>query len=881
MSRQVIGTEKKPFYDIPTRPVWARWIYVAVASLPYMLGFAIEKLNNNHGTGALILVTLPVIATSWYYGIRWGLLSSLIATILNGIFLLSFTQSGGDSLLILWPGGLMLLLVSIITGKLREGADEQLRTGTELRARERHLTLVNITVKDILNPKYPENRNYDLVLHLANIFVADCAYLVRWNAAKGQAILVASTTSLAQPFSEIILDANETNLIQSVLQNGSALALDDAPNSHYMINPAATKILVPPTQSALCIPLITKEYQFGVAVITFNSPRHISAQELLYADLYGNQVTLALRTVEQEARIQKRLNEAVTLSNIEHALSKTERTSPRHVLQMIVDSARELIPDTEQAVIHLFDKEQQALIPQAVSGFRETGSAGKFRMRLGEGVAGQVIADGLVVNIADVQTDPRFWRQNKPVKYRSLMVAPVQSGDDRIGTISVQSSFPVSFTPDQEELLSALGTQAAIAIENARLFETTQQGLKEVNALYKITRQLVGSLETEQLMKDVVELLQQTFGYYLAEVFVIDPKNEDLVVQHASGKIGELLKNQRLQAGAGIIGHAAETGEPFFTNEVDKVVFFVPHPLLPDTQSELAVPIKADSRVLGVLDIQQCPPGRLTERDLQLVNTVAEQLAIALEKAHLYTDLQASLQEEKNIRSQLVQIEKLATVGRLLASVSHELNNPLQAIHNALFLLKDERGISEQGKQDLQIVISEAERMAALIERLRASYRPTRKDDFQFVQLNAVVEDVYALVATHLRHNQIAFEFHPDPGLAPVSVLPDQIRQVFLNLLMNAVEAMPGGGRLNVVTEQTAEDEALVSISDSGPGIDPDILPRIFDPFVTSKESGTGLGLTITYDIVNRHHGRITAENSAGGGAIFKFWLPLHGEEMR
>ena len=881
MKRQGIGTEKKPFYDIPTRPVWARWIYVAVASLPYMLGFAIEKLNNNHGTGALILVTLPVIATSWYYGIRWGLLSSLIATILNGIFLLSFTQSGGDSLLILWPGGLMLLLVSIITGKLREGADEQLRTGTELRARERHLTLVNITVKDILNPKYPENRNYDLVLHLANIFVADCAYLVRWHAAKGQAILVASTTSLAQPFSEIILDANETNLIQSVLQNGSALALDDAPNSHYMINPAATKILVPPTQSALCIPLITKEYQFGVAVITFNSPRHISAQELLYADLYGNQVTLALRTVEQEARIQKRLNEAVTLSNIEHALSKTERTSPRHVLQMIVDSARELIPDTEQAVIHLFDKEQQALIPQAVSGFRETGSAGKFRMRLGEGVAGQVIADGLVVNIADVQTDPRFWRQNKPVKYRSLMVAPVQSGDDRIGTISVQSSFPVSFTPDQEELLSALGTQAAIAIENARLFETTQQGLKEVNALYKITRQLVGSLETEQLMKDVVELLQQTFGYYLAEVFVIDPKNEDLVVQHASGKIGELLKNQRLQAGAGIIGHAAETGEPFFTNEVDKVVFFVPHPLLPDTQSELAVPIKADSRVLGVLDIQQCPPGRLTERDLQLVNTVAEQLAIALEKAHLYTDLQASLQEEKNIRSQLVQIEKLATVGRLLASVSHELNNPLQAIHNALFLLKDERGISEQGKQDLQIVISEAERMAALIERLRASYRPTRKDDFQFVQLNAVVEDVYALVATHLRHNQIAFEFHPDPELAPVSVLPDQIRQVFLNLLMNAVEAMPGGGRLNVITEQTAEDEALVSISDSGPGIDPDILPRIFDPFVTSKESGTGLGLTITYDIVNRHHGRIIAENNADGGAAFKFWLPLHGEEMR
>jgi len=884
MSRQGIGTEKKPFYEIPTRPVWARWIYVVVASLPYFLGLTIGKLSNNYGTGVLILVTLPVIATSWYYGIWLGLLSSLIAIILNGIFLLSLTQNDWGSINgFLWPGGLMLALVSLITGRARERAEEQFRTGTELRARERHLTMVNITVKDILNPKYPENRNYDLVLHLTNIYVADCAYLVRWNATKEQAILIASTTSLAQPFSEIVLDANETSLIKSVLQSGSSLALDDVLNSHYLINPASSKILVPPTQSALCIPLMAKEYKFGVAIITFNSPRHISAQELLYADLSGNQITLALRTVEQEARIQKRLNEANNLSNIEHALSKTERTSPHHVLQMIVDSARELIPDTEQAVIHLFDREEQALIPQAVSGFQEMGGAGKFKMHPGEGAAGQVIAEGIVVNIADVQTDPRFRQQNKPVKYRSLMVAPVQSGDDRIGTISIQSSLPVIFTSDQEELLSKLGTQAAIAIENAHLFETTQQGLKEVNALYKITRQLVGVLETEQLMKDVVELLQKNFGYHYVQIHLVEQESGDLVLHQGSGRIGEILKQPgiRLPAGSGIIGHAAEIGEPFFTNEVDKVIFHIPNPHLPDTQSELAVPIKADNHVLGVLDIQQCPPGRLTERDLQLVSTVAEQLAVALQKAKLYSDLQTSLQQEKAVRSQLIQSERLALVGRLLASVSHELNNPLQAIQNALFLLKEERGISTQGQQDLQIVLSEAERMAAMIERLRTSYRPTRKEDFQLVQLNAVVEDVYALVATHLRHNQIAFEFHPDPNLPLITGLTDQFHQVVLNLLMNAVEAMSDGGKLTVTTELVDQKEVLLSISDTGPGIDPAVLPHIFDAFVTSKESGTGLGLTITYDIVHRHHGQITAENNADGGATFKFWLPLHGEETR
>jgi two-component system, LuxR family, sensor kinase FixL len=202
------------------------------------------------------------------------------------------------------------------------------------------------------------------------------------------------------------------------------------------------------------------------------------------------------------------------------------------------------------------------------------------------------------------------------------------------------------------------------------------------------------------------------------------------------------------------------------------------------------------------------------------------------------------------------------------------LNNPLQAIQNALFLLKDDTGISAQGRQDLQIVLSETERMSGLIERLRASYRPTQLDEFQPMQINTIVEDVYALLATHLRHKQVAFEFHPDPDLPLVSGLPDQLRQVTLNLLVNGVEAISGGGRLTVSTETSKNREVILSVSDTGPGIDPLLLPHIFDAFVTSKESGTGLGLTITYDIVHRHQGRIQAENNPKGGATFKVWLP-------
>jgi len=267
-----------------------------------------------------------------------------------------------------------------------------------------------------------------------------------------------------------------------------------------------------------------------------------------------------------------------------------------------------------------------------------------------------------------------------------------------------------------------------------------------------------------------------------------------------------------------------------------------------------------EGKVVGVLDIQHEPPHRLSDGDLQLMIAVADQLAVALQKANLYTDLQKALQQEQAARSQLLQSERLALVGRLLASVSHELNNPLQAIQNALFLLKEEVRFSAQGSQDLGIILSETERMAALIERLRSAYRPGRAKDFQPIQINGLIEDVYALIATHMRHKQIAFEFVPASELPIVCGIADQIRQVVLNLFLNAIEIMKPGGCLTVCTQSLpAQKEVLFSVKDTGPGIDPEILPSIFEPFITSKPTGTGLGLTITLDIIHQHHGRIEA----------------------
>jgi len=856
------------------------WILTGLVIL-YLITFPILK--------SPLIVSVPVIVAGWFYYRRGAIIGSILAVVLN-VFL--FNQLIGQ---LNWSvlfdlqngyliGHIFVAVVSITIGYLRKVFERVFQLNQRLRSQERFLTLSNMIVKKILSPSKPDRLFNDMVNHLTNLFVADYGYITRWDHIQEKTFLIAATNSLEGVSLNNELSPDEARITENVLETGQILFIENIEVTFPIVRHLTLTETSQQVRSAICLPLVAREYKFGTAILAYESPRLYTSEDKAYAERVGYQIALALWTVRQDEISLQQLNETRTMMEIGQALGETERIGLDVVLQLIVDSARQLIPQAQKTVIHLVDEDNVSLVPQAIAGFHpDEKMTPKLKMQIGYGVAGQVLRDGITINVEDVSTDPLFLQTDVKPAYRSLLVAPVQSSGKQLGTISVESEKPHAFSVHEAELLNALGNQAAIAIENTRLFESTQQSLKEMNALYKLSQGLAASLVTDQLIQDVLIMLQQNFGYYYVQIFLLDPVSDDLIFKRGSDEIGTKLFEQgfRLPRGKGIIGCVAETGTSFFTNNVNDVVFFHRNPLLPDTQSELAVPIKVEGRVVGVLDIQQTPPHRLTDGDLQLITAVADQLAVALQKASLYTDLQKSVQQEQTIRSQLLQSERLALVGHLLASVSHELNNPLQAIQNALFLLKEEVNFSAQGSQDLGIILSETERMAALIERLRSTYRPVRVKDFQPLQLNNLVEDVYALIATHMRQKQIAFEFHPESELPDVPGMSDQIRQVVLNLFLNAIEIMKPGGCLTVLTEsRLPQKEVLLSVRDSGPGIDPEILPNIFEPFITSKPTGTGLGLTITLDIIQQHHGRIEAENNPDCGATFKVWLPVDGRDV-
>jgi signal transduction histidine kinase len=764
-------------------------------------------------------------------------------------------------------------LVQIADITARKKAEDDLRGQNEF------LALLNEMTSAVLLYSNYETAMSVIADNMRKIIDADDCYILQWNEETKMPIPVTTTAKLDFQFKDSAIYPEEISVTAAILRAGRVTAIDDTLNSPYL-NPEIIKRF--PAKSLIGIPLIAGGQKLGVAIIAFNAPHSFTREDVKRAEQAGNQVALALLDLQQYLEIQRRFKESNALTEISRALSETERVGTDKVLQLIVDSARDLIRQAEESVIHLIDAEKEILIARAISGFN-SGTRASERPSIGlkEGVAGHVISTGGTINIGDINASPLYVHKETAPTYRSLLVASVQSGGKPTGTISVQSNKLNAFSTSDAELLDALSIQAAIALENSRLFETTQQTLKEVNALYLTTQGLASSLDTDELIKDVVNLLQQNFGYYHVQIYLLDPASSDAILKSGSGETGArmLEAKTRLPTGTGIVNHVVETALPFVTNDVNAIVFFYRNPLLPDTQSEMTVPIKVDGKVVGVIDVQERPPNKLTDKDLQLMVAVADQLSVSLQRASLYSNLQTALQQEQTIRSQLVQSERLALVGRLLASVSHELNNPLQAIQNALFLLKDEEQLSQQGQQDLDVILSEAERMASLIERLRSAYRPGRVKDFRPIELNEVIEDVHTLISTFLRQKQIAFEFHPEPDLPPVSGMSDQMRQVVLNLFLNAIEVMQPGGRLIARTlSLPQQNEVLLSVKDTGPGIAPEILPQIFDAFITDKQTGTGLGLTITRDIIEQHFGRIEAANDPEGGAIFNVWLPTDGK---
>ena len=244
-------------------------------------------------------------------------------------------------------------------------------------------------------------------------------------------------------------------------------------------------------------------------------------------------------------------------------------------------------------------------------------------------------------------------------------------------------------------------------------------------------------------------------------------------------------------------------------------------------------------------------------------------------KPWLAIAMMEDITEKRLSQESMLRTERLAVAGRLGASLAHEINNPLQSVIGCLGLAEEMVDEGAEVRRYLELAMEELERAADIVTQLRDLSREPKVRKKKPADLNALLERALLLTRKRCQNAGVQVVRSPAADLPPVPLAADRMQQVFLNLVLNAVEAMPEGGQLQVSTDSTSEPSGVrVSFTDTGIGIEPERLPRIFEPFHSTRPEGMGLGLYISKSIVEEHGGRIAVESHPGEGTVFTVWLP-------
>ncbi len=513
------------------------------------------------------------------------------------------------------------------------------------------------------------------------------------------------------------------------------------------------------------------------------------------------------------------------------------------------------------------------------------------RVPLGNGLTAQVVTQNTPLLVHNFSKERKrlpptvSWGTHKIPS--SWLGVPMRVGQRVVGVISIQAYHPQAYGEGDQWLLSLIADQVAVAADNARLYTATRARADELSMLNEIGTSLTSTLDFPAVVRTALVNIQQLFQGRVVSLLQADSWVGDL--RFAQTLKGEALVETPLQAesGEGLAGWALQyrqpvlvehaRSDPRFSDQVDQAGDE------PDGGG-MAVPLATPDQAIGVIQVIG-EPGAYSGDHLRTLQAIASIMTVALMNARLYNEVTTLLREREQAQAQLIHAEKMTALGRLVASIAHEINNPLQALQ--VFVTLIEEGMADPQRQQetqeyLEATRREIERISTIVLRMRDFYRPAR-EGLQGVDLYAVLESVLELTGKQLEHSHITVQRNWAPDLPEIEANPDHLKQVFLNLVLNAIDAMPQQGTLSIRTrmdqvqraDQEADQAVCIQVGDTGMGMAPEVLFHLFEPFFTTKPFGSGLGLSISYGIIQSHNGTITVDSKENEGTTFTILLPV------
>ncbi len=601
----------------------------------------------------------------------------------------------------------------------------------------------------------------------------------------------------------------------------------------------------------------------------------------------------------QRAAEELRRRVAQSKAMVDVARSITASLDLQGVLDRIVDEACLLLGARRVAIAVL-----EASEPMPIIRFRAVrGLSPAFAQRLRplswrDGTTPMAIHERRPVWTADVLRDPAL-ELTPPTRaiieaegYRAVLSVPLLAGDRALGAIVVYRDLVGPFSEDDIDITQVFAAQAAVALENADLYRRASERAEKLTTLSALTRLITGAASSHEVFGAVAEAAVRLLAARASQVWVDDPANAMLRIEgtvSVDPALAEQLgKFKIMPHGDGLTGSVFATRTPMFVRDLRSEPRFRAQAIVDEgaVRAYAGIPlVAAEGVVVGVLSLLFGERGDFTDEEKELVRLLADQAAIAIVQAQLYGEAERRRRQAEEMaenlersQGQLVKTERLRALGEMAAGVAHDFNNLLSVILGRAELML--RRVREPGMvRDLEAVRRAAQDGADTVRRIQEFTRTRRTRSFERVDLGDVAREVIELTRPRWevegQSRGVRYEFTVEGLAPPVAGRPEELREVLTNLITNAVDAMPEGGRCTVRLAAGLE-WASVSVRDNGVGMAEDMRRRVFEPFFTSKgPRGTGLGLAVSWGIVTRHGGTIEVDSALGEGSTFVVRLPI------
>jgi PAS domain S-box-containing protein len=500
----------------------------------------------------------------------------------------------------------------------------------------------------------------------------------------------------------------------------------------------------------------------------------------------------------------------------------------------------------------------------------------EFELRVGEGVTGRVAQAGRPILVPDVSLVENYIETIPDVQ--SELCVPLRVGERVIGVINAESTRSDAFSVDEERLMVIIAGPLAVAMENARLHQETQRGLREMTTLFNFAHHLSTHLQMEDLLHTACTSIRDVLGCRAVSIALLDPQDQTLSIRADAGLTMEARVEARLHIGEGVMGRVAATGESIYVPDV----YEIPDYIFFDRgyHSLLTIPLIYQNRIIGTLSADHEQPDAFTPDDERLATIAAAQAAVAIENARLYQDLQDRATSLAQAYEELKEIDRMKD--ELTQNISHELRTPLTFVRGYVDLLLsgDMGALNARQMQSLEIVSRKTSAVADLVTNIvllqQLDISPLQ---LGLTDVERVAKETVTRAQPAAEKQGVSLDLAVVPDLPLVLADPVRVTLVFQHLLENAIKFSPNGGAVRVKVSDEP-DCIQVAVSDQGIGISRHQLDRIFGRFYQIDSSakrrfeGTGLGLTIAKRIVEAHGGRIWAKSRLGKGSVFYFDLP-------